>query len=198
MACCIYPKSSLCFPYVLLNLNLTDTDFRACCERSCDEQNLHYHQSTFLQFYHKRLWQVVQCETGSYPCKFYTRNAHKCNHKHQLHNLPHHVSSFIATITNFLQHTINIVIKDSMRVSSFNCYSVSGMAKVFKEMPLHRQQQNTVVLLGYLKRSDSVIHEPGRADTVCVMGFSVWNVLKSTDQIKLALKFILSTSQKPC
>lgn len=83
------------------------------------------------------------------------------------------MSSFIATITNFLQPTINIVIKDSMRVSSFNCYSVSGMAKVFKEMPLHRQQQNTVVLLGYLKRSDSVIHEPGRADTVCVMGFSV-------------------------
>ncbi|XP_039459570.1 uncharacterized protein LOC120434954 [Oreochromis aureus] len=37
---------------------------------------------------------------------------------------------------------------------------VSGMAKVFKEMPPHRQQQNTVVLLGYLKRSDSVIKEP--------------------------------------
>ncbi|KAL3968399.1 guanine nucleotide-binding protein G(I)/G(S)/G(T) subunit beta-3 [Sarotherodon galilaeus] len=37
---------------------------------------------------------------------------------------------------------------------------VSGMAKVFKEMPPHRQQQNTVVLLGYLKRSDSIIHEP--------------------------------------
>ncbi|XP_044023508.1 uncharacterized protein LOC122862225 [Siniperca chuatsi] len=39
--------------------------------------------------------------------------------------------------------------------------NVSGMAKAFPEMPLHRRQGITDVLLGYLRKSASVINEPG-------------------------------------
>ncbi|XP_044023507.1 uncharacterized protein LOC122862224 [Siniperca chuatsi] len=49
--------------------------------------------------------------------------------------------------------------------TNVNCTSyhvvVSGMAKAFPAMPLHRRQGITDVLLGYLRKSANVINEPG-------------------------------------
>lgn len=196
--CCmgVLPTCNLTFAYVFFHFNMTDPTFPACCERSDHEYDLHHHQSTFLHFHDKRLWTLVPCETDSYPCQFYSRNAHKHNHKHQLHELPSHVSSFLGAIKILLQMKMTILTKNSMRTFSFNCCSVSGLASVIQEMPLYRRQEITHGLLGYLRNAENAINEPGRADIGCVMCFPVWNVLKSTQTKNL--NSFMSTSHKPC
>lgn len=61
--------------------------------------------------------------------------------------------------------------RDCVRMFLFTHYSVSGMAKAFPAIPLHRLQEITHVLLGYLRKSASVINEPGRADA---LNCAVW------------------------
>ncbi|KAM6912287.1 uncharacterized protein FYW49_010805 [Xenentodon cancila] len=60
--------------------------------------------------------------------------------------------------------------------SGVNCNSyhvvVSGLANVFSDIPLQRQQEISKVLLDYLTQSSNVITKPGRTDTV-----KVWSLV---------------------
>lgn len=62
-----------------------------------------------------------------------------------------------------------------IRMFLFALCSVSGLAKAYPALTLHRRQAITEVLLGYLRQSASVINEPGRADAVnSTMWLLVW------------------------
>jgi len=56
--------------------------------------------------------------------------------------------------------------RDCVQMLLFAFCSVRGMGKAFPAIPLHRRQGITDVLLGYLRKSASVINAPGRADDV--------------------------------
>lgn len=60
--------------------------------------------------------------------------------------------------------------RDWVRLFLVVLCSVSGMSKAFPAMKSHRRQGIAEVLLGYLKKSASVINQPGRAEAVsCTM-----------------------------
>lgn len=78
-------------------------------------------------------------------------------------------------------HCTKVENADCVRMLFFFCFSflalcsVSGMAKAFPAMKSGRREGIAEVLLGYLRKSASVINEPGRADAVnCATWLLVW------------------------
>ncbi|XP_040917254.1 uncharacterized protein LOC121197633 [Toxotes jaculatrix] len=69
---------------------------------------------------------------------------------------------FHIKLVPFLPSFTAVMLKNA--TSDINCTDyrvvVSGLAKVFPAIPLRRQQEITPVLLGYLRKSASVINEP--------------------------------------